>query len=108
MNRDTDDSDTHSCTLLHSDGRIYLLSRYRFLLRAFTTWHAAVWCCSLDDQLSITVTDRNFSVGPTQPLPLGGCKLGGAWRWPLTHIKCRSKVCVELYLHSHIRIHGVV
>jgi hypothetical protein len=50
----------------------------------------------------------------TAPYPMGtGCsfpggKAAGAWSWPLTSIQCRGQECVELYLHSSIRLHGVV
>jgi hypothetical protein len=37
-----------------------------------------------------------------------GRKAAGAWSWPLTSIWCRGQECVELYLHSPIRLHGVV
>jgi len=38
-----------------------------------------------------------------------GSKDTGAWSWPpLTSIFCRSYDCMELYLHSPIRLHGMV
>jgi hypothetical protein len=36
-----------------------------------------------------------------------GGKAAGAWSWPLTS-SAEVKECVELYLHSPIRLHGVV
>jgi len=37
-----------------------------------------------------------------------GSKTTGAWSWPLISIQCRGKEFVELYLHSRIRLHGVM
>jgi hypothetical protein len=32
----------------------------------------------------------------------------GAWSWPLTSYYCRGQEHVDLYIHSPIRLHGVV
>jgi len=37
-----------------------------------------------------------------------GGKVAGTWSWPLTSFWCRSQECVELYLHSPIRLLDVV
>jgi hypothetical protein len=37
-----------------------------------------------------------------------GVKADGAWNWPLTSSWCRSQENVDLYIHSPIRLHGVV
>jgi hypothetical protein len=37
-----------------------------------------------------------------------GDKAAREWRWLFTSIQCRRYVSVELYDHSHIRLHGVV
>jgi hypothetical protein len=37
-----------------------------------------------------------------------GDKTAGAWRWPLTTNLCRGEEYVDLYIHSPIRLHGVV
>jgi hypothetical protein len=37
-----------------------------------------------------------------------GGKPTGAWSWPLTSIWCRGQEWVELYLHSPVRLNGVV
>jgi hypothetical protein len=37
-----------------------------------------------------------------------GVKAVGAWSLSLTSIYRRGQECVELYLHSSIRLHGVV
>jgi hypothetical protein len=33
---------------------------------------------------------------------------GWAWSWPLTSIYCPGEECVELQLHSPVRLHGAV
>jgi len=30
-----------------------------------------------------------------------------AWSWPLTSDYCRGQECVDLQLHSPVRLHGV-
>jgi hypothetical protein len=40
-------------------------------------------------------------------LSLGGSG-DGVWSWPFTPTSCHCKECVELYLHSHIGLHGVL
>jgi hypothetical protein len=37
-----------------------------------------------------------------------GGKAAGAWSWPLTSNHCRGQENVDLYIHSPIRLHGVV
>jgi hypothetical protein len=37
-----------------------------------------------------------------------GGKAAGAWSWQLTSNKCRGQENVDLYIHSPIRLHGVV
>jgi hypothetical protein len=37
-----------------------------------------------------------------------GGKAAGAWSWPLTSNSCRGQENVDLYIHSPIRLHGVV
>jgi hypothetical protein len=37
-----------------------------------------------------------------------GGSLVGEWSWPLTSNKCRGEENVDLYIHSPIRLHGVV
>jgi hypothetical protein len=37
-----------------------------------------------------------------------GGKAAGAWSWPLTSNWCRRQENVGLYIHSSIRLHGVV
>jgi hypothetical protein len=37
-----------------------------------------------------------------------GGTAAGAWRWPLSSNWCRSQEYVDLYIHSPIRLHGVV
>jgi hypothetical protein len=55
------------------------------------------------------------TLGSTQPpiqwVPGGsfpGGKAAGAWSWPLTSSYCRGQENVDLYVHSPIRLHGVV
>jgi hypothetical protein len=56
------------------------------------------------------------SVGAVRPSLLSngyqglfpGGKTAEEWSWPLTSILCRGQECVELYLHSPIRLHSVV
>jgi hypothetical protein len=40
--------------------------------------------------------------------PFPGSKAAGAWNWPLTSSQCRGQENVDLYIHSPIRLHGVV
>jgi hypothetical protein len=37
-----------------------------------------------------------------------GGKVADAWSWPLTSNYCRGQEYVDLYIHSSIRLHGVV
>jgi hypothetical protein len=37
-----------------------------------------------------------------------GGKADGAWSWPLTWNYCRGQENMDLYIHSPIRLHGVV
>jgi hypothetical protein len=37
-----------------------------------------------------------------------GGKAAGAWSWPLTSGWCRGQENVDVYIHSSIRLHGVV
>jgi hypothetical protein len=39
---------------------------------------------------------------------LPGCKATGTWSWPLTSNYCRDQESVDLYIHSPIRLPGVV
>jgi hypothetical protein len=46
---------------------------------------------------------------PIQPPTRGsfpGNKTTAAWSWPLITIYCRGQKCVELYLHSPMRLHS--
>jgi hypothetical protein len=48
---------------------------------------------------------------PNQRVPTAlskGDKAAGAWSWPLTSNSCRDQENVDVYIHSHIRLHGVV
>jgi hypothetical protein len=46
------------------------------------------------------------------PMGTGGSlsevKAAGAWSWPLISSYGRGQENVDLYIHSHIRLHGVV
>jgi hypothetical protein len=56
--------------------------------------------------LGVVKHPASYPVGTRDLFP--GGKAAGAWCWPLTSIKCRGQLCVELYLHSLIHLHGVV
>jgi hypothetical protein len=51
-------------------------------------------------------------VHPAYPMGTGdyfpGDNAAGAWSWPLTSNQCRGQENVDLYIHSPIRLHGVV
>jgi hypothetical protein len=46
------------------------------------------------------------------PMDTGGAfpggKAAGAWSWPLTSNQCPGQEYVDLYINTHIRLHGVV
>jgi hypothetical protein len=48
----------------------------------------------------------SYKMGTRGSLTVG--KESGEWSWPLTSTWWRGQECVELYLHSPIRLHGVV
>jgi hypothetical protein len=74
----------------------------------------------LDDRevgVRVPVVSRIFSSlrrpnrfwGPPNPLSDGYWgKAAGEWNWPLSSNQCWGQENVDLYTHSHIRLHGVV
>jgi hypothetical protein len=54
------------------------------------------------------VVQTGSRVQPTSYAEGTGIKAVGAWSWPLTFNLCRGQENVDLYIHSPIRLHGVV
>jgi hypothetical protein len=48
----------------------------------------------------------SYRMGTGDSFP--GGKAAGAWSWPLNSNKYRGQENVDLYIHSSIRLHGVV
>jgi hypothetical protein len=69
--------------------------------------------CPAGNRIPAVTVPTSSGVRPTSsPMGTGGSfpggKAAGAWTWPLTSNQCRSQENVDLYTHSHIRLHSVV
>jgi hypothetical protein len=104
----------HGCflTLLSHEGELGYLSRYSDWLRA--GWQRGQEIESLESQkflllhiiqtgCGVHITSCKMGTGA-----LSGGKATGAWSWPLTSNCCRGQENVDLYIHSPIRLHGVM
>jgi hypothetical protein len=65
------------------------------------------------DVSSLHVVQTGSGAHPASyPMGIGGSFPGGkavrAWSWPLNSNYCRGQEYVNLYIHSPIRLHGVV
>jgi hypothetical protein len=74
--------------------------------RGLDSWHKKELFASPQRRARLWGPPSHLSNGYRGLFPPG--KAARAWSWPLTSIQCRSQEYLDLYIHSPIRLHGIL